>query len=56
MNRGQDAFAAGKVGLYIDGSFRISKFVKAEGLNFLFLNYQAIMGKDIIFLLSGQML
>ena len=34
MNRGQDAFAAGKVGLYIDGSFRISKFVKAEGLNF----------------------
>jgi len=34
MNRGQDAFAAGKVGLYIDGSFRISKFKKAEGLNF----------------------
>ena len=34
MNRGQDAFAAGKVGLYIDGSFRISKFNKAEGLNF----------------------
>ena len=28
MNRGQDAFAAGKVGLYIDGSFRISKFQK----------------------------
>jgi multiple sugar transport system substrate-binding protein len=34
MNRGQDGFAAGKVGLYMDGSFRISKFNKTEGLNF----------------------
>ncbi len=34
MNRGQDAFAAGKAGMVLDGSFRISKFVKQEGLNF----------------------
>ena len=33
MNRGQDAFAAGKAGMVLDGSFRISKFVKQEGLN-----------------------
>ncbi len=34
MNRGQDAFAAGKAGMVLDGSFRISKFNKTEGLNF----------------------
>ena len=34
MNRGQDAFAAGKSRIYIDGSFRISKFKKADGFNF----------------------
>ena len=28
MNRGQDAFAAGKAGMVLDGSFRISKFNK----------------------------
>ena len=55
MNRGQDGFAAGKVGLYIDGSFRISKFVKAEGLIFLFLNCLVIMVLDITFHHFGQM-
>ena len=34
MNRGQDAFAAGKAGMVLDGSFRISKFNKTDGLNF----------------------
>jgi multiple sugar transport system substrate-binding protein len=34
MNRGQDAFAAGQAGMVLDGSFRISKFAKTEGLNF----------------------
>ncbi len=34
MNRGQDAFKAGKAGMIIDGSFRISTFKKQEGLNF----------------------
>ena len=33
MNRGQDAFAAGQAGMVLDGSFRISKFAKTEGLN-----------------------
>ena len=34
MNRGQDAFKAGKAGMEIDGSFRISTFNKAKDLNF----------------------
>lgn len=34
MNRGQDAFKAGKAGMIIDGSFRISTFQKQDGLNF----------------------
>ena len=34
MNRGRDAFAAGKAGMVLDGSFRISKFNKTDGLNF----------------------
>ena len=34
MNSGQDAFAAGKAGMVLDGSFRISKFNKTDGLNF----------------------
>ena len=34
MNRGQAAFAAGKAGMVLDGSFRISKFNKTDGLNF----------------------
>ena len=34
MNRGQDAFAAGKAGLLIDGSFRIKKFIHVNDLNF----------------------
>ena len=34
MNRGQEAFAAGKAGMVLDGSFRISKFNKTDGLNF----------------------
>ena len=34
MNRGQDAFAAGKAGMVLDGSFRTSKFYKTDGLNF----------------------
>ena len=34
MNRCQDAFAAGKAGMVLDGSFRISKFNKTDGLNF----------------------
>ena len=34
MNRGQDAFAAGKAGMVLDGSFRIYKFNKTNGLNF----------------------
>ena len=34
MNRGQDAFAAGKAGMVLDGSFRISKFNKTDGVNF----------------------
>ena len=34
MNRGQDAFKAGKAGMVIDGSFRISTFNKQKDLNF----------------------
>ena len=34
MNRGQDAFKAGKAGMVLDGSFRINTFKKVEELNF----------------------
>ena len=49
MNRGQDAFAAGKAGMVIDGSFRISKFKKTEGLNFAISELPGHNGKKFNF-------
>ncbi len=45
MNRGQDAFKAGKAGMIIDGSFRISTFQKQEGLNFAISELPGHAGK-----------
>ncbi len=45
MNRGQDAFKAGKAGMIIDGSFRISTFKKQEGLNFAISELPGHAGK-----------
>ena len=45
MNRGQDAFKAGKAGMEIDGSFRISTFNKAKDLNFGIAELPAHYGK-----------
>ena len=45
MNRGQDAFKAGKAGMEIDGSFRISTFNKAKDLNFGIAELPGYYGK-----------
>jgi multiple sugar transport system substrate-binding protein len=45
MNRGQDAFKAGRAGMEIDGSFRISTFNKAKGLNFGIAELPGYRGK-----------
>ena len=45
MNRGQDAFKAGKAGMIIDGSFRISTFKKQDGLNFAISELPGYNGK-----------
>ena len=49
MNRGQDAFAAGQAGMVLDGSFRISKFAKTEGLNFAISELPGHNGKRFNF-------